>query len=242
MVEGENKGKVSPEAMRTMFGAIVHLVIRYARTRPKPFPRVALILDEATNAKLITNTEKEAAAECQKYRLDMTIMVQLLDFPTTQIRDGILANCIWHQWFYNASPYVIRKAADDLGANMDKDKIEAIRELKVGERWNKYRDKVWQDRGPELPDPYGLPGLTEKKIQQALEQMYQLPDYRDLTEQCHSNSTITETETTQYSNEPPTTSASPDISMNSSPADRLNTEDLYGSETENDEDCGSSEP
>lgn len=242
LVEGENKGKVSPEAMRAMFGAIVNLVIRYVRTRPKPFPRVALILDEATNARLITTTEKEAAAECQKYGLDLTIMVQLLDFPTTDIRDGILANCVWHQWFYNASPYVIRKASDDLGANLDKDKIESLRTLKVGERWNKFRDRVWQDRSPELPDPFGLPGLTEKKIDQALHEMYQLPEYRNLTELCLSNSTATENETTQSSNEPPRTSASPDILQNSSPADRLNTEDLFDSETDEDDDCESSEP
>ena len=47
--------------------------------------------------------------------LDLHVLVQSLNFPTSHITDGILTNCTRHEWMYAANAAVARKAADDLG-------------------------------------------------------------------------------------------------------------------------------
>lgn len=227
LVEGESKGNVSPDAMRAMFGALLNRIIRYVRTRPRPFPRVKVYLDEATNARLVTSFEKEAMAECQKYGLDLIVMVQMLDFPSTEITRGVLSNCLRHEWFFNANPDVIKKAAEDLGGTRDDDYMGQLRKLQVGERFIKERDRVWRDRAVLLPDPFGLPGLTEKKIEQAIVRMHESPDYRNLLElqACESTSQATRIATTPSSPEPRSTPVSQTTFPISSPAELLSIED-----------------
>jgi hypothetical protein len=177
LVEGASKGNVSYDAMRTMFGAISLRVIRYARIRQRAYPRTLLLMDEATNAGLVTDYEVQAMAECQKMGLDITVLVQLLDFPNSDITKGVLANCLRHEWFYNSSADVLRAAAADLGKSEHSDRADEIRHFIVGQRYVKERHRVWRDRAKLLPDPWGLPGLSEQKTQQALTEIYQSEDY-----------------------------------------------------------------
>ena len=67
-------------------------VISSTSSRPRPTPRVLLVLDEATNANLVgaAGHEVRALAECQKMGLDIHILVQSLNFPNSQIADGVL--------------------------------------------------------------------------------------------------------------------------------------------------------
>lgn len=243
LIEGESKGNVSPEAQRAMFGATLLNIIRYVRTRKSSYPRVRVYLDEANNARLITDAEKAALAECQKYGLDLIIMVQNLDFPSTEITKGVLSNCLRHEWFYNGNVDVLKKIHEDVGGDREFDVMGQVRQFKVGERVTKLKtndsERIWFDRAPLLEDPFGLPGLTNKKIDAAIAAMHQTSDYRNLMEQesCNTNSIITENETLPFSQTPGGTSALPPISQDISPADLLATDD-WG-DSPNDEDDGS---
>jgi len=173
----EGGGTVSDDAQRTVMGAIILHTIRYIRARPQPYPPVILVLDEATNADLIGESgyEMRAAAECQKMGLAIHTLVQSLNFPSTEITEGMLTNCLRHEWFFAANEAVVRKAAADLGG---KDYEEGLRSLKPGERYVKERNRVFREYVPMLDDPWGFPGLTKKKAQVALLQIEQRPEYR----------------------------------------------------------------
>jgi hypothetical protein len=213
LVEG---GAVSQLVLQTILGSIILQTIHYVRTRPRPTPRVLLVLDEATNANLVGAAGHEvcALAECQKMGLDIHVLVQSLNFPNCHITDGVLTNCIRHEWMYAANAAMARKAADDLG---NSDYEGRIRTLRVGQRFIKERDRVWFEEVPSLPNPWGFPQLAAKKTQRAIEEIRQRPEYGNLPCSIGANAT------TNSGDSPSGTSAAPDTSNDSSPARRRRT-------------------
>lgn len=189
LVEGSNDG-ISADAMQTIMGALVLKVINYVRRRSKSTPRVLLVLDEATNAQLVSTHEVKALAELQKKGLDCHVLVQLLDFPSARITEGVLSNAVRHEWYYNANPAVIRRAIEDLGLRAPKDASgkltddasSYIRSLEVGERWVKYRGKtrenIYRERVPKLRNPWVFPRLAKKKAFQALARIRKRTEYQ----------------------------------------------------------------
>jgi hypothetical protein len=189
LVEGSSDG-ISIDAMQTIMGALVLRVINYVRRRSKSTPRVLLVLDEATNAQLITGHEVRAMAELQKKGLDCHVLVQLLDFPSAKITEGVLSNAVRHEWYYNANQTVIRRALEDLGLRPPKDAdgkhvddaSSHMRSPEVGERWVKYRGKtrerVWRERVPELRNPWIFPRLARKRAWQALARIRKRPEFQ----------------------------------------------------------------
>jgi hypothetical protein len=211
LVEG---GPVSQPVLQTILGSIILQTIHYVRTRRFPSPRVLLVLDEATNANLVgaAGHEVRALAECQKMGLDIHILVQSLNFPSSYITDGVLTNCTRHEWFYAANAAVARKAAEDLGNT----ELEAtIRQLSVGQRYVKERTHTFFEVVPELPNLWVFPQLAERKVQRAIDLIRQRPEYGG-DDECPPGATAT----TPSSNLPPDTSAAADTSSATSPARR----------------------
>jgi hypothetical protein len=99
LVEGGYSG-VSDEARRTVMGGMILRTIQFIRTRRKASPRVLLVLDEATNAGLISQSgfECKAMAECQKWGLDFLTLVQQPNFPR-DVSQQIFSNCVRHEYF-----------------------------------------------------------------------------------------------------------------------------------------------
>jgi hypothetical protein len=181
------------------------------------YPRVLLVLDEATNANLVgaAGHEVRALAECQKMGLDIHVLVQSLNFPSAYITDGVLTNCTRHEWFYAANAAVARKAAEDLG---DPELEDVIRRLKLGQRYVKERDLVFHNDVPKLPNPWIYPQLAERKVQRAIAEIRRRPEYVG-DDECPPGATVTP----PSSNSPPGTSAAVDTSSVSSPARRRRT-------------------
>lgn len=231
LVEG---GPVSQPVLQTILGCLILQTIHYVRTRSRPYPRILLVLDEATNANLVgaAGHEVRALAECQKMGLDIHILVQSLNFPSSYVTDGVLTNCIRHEWFYAANAAVARKAAEDLG-NHDLETV--IRNLKVGERYVKDRDHVFCDQVPLLPDPWIFPKLAERKVQKAIARIRQRPEYGG-NDSCPPGTTVTP----PSDSSPPDTSAVAATSSDSSPARRRRTAGSKSSA--NKEPSGSSAP
>lgn len=174
----EGGGCISDDAQRTMMGAIILQTIRYVRSRTKPFPPVILVLDEATNANLIgaSGYEVRAIAETQKMGLAVHTLVQSLNFPSTEITEGMLTNCLRHEWFFAANEAVIRKAVADLGS---RETESELRNLQPGERFVKDRSRVFREYVPLLEDLWGFPGLGRKKAERALAEIKAMrPEYR----------------------------------------------------------------
>lgn len=218
IVEGGSEG-ISADAMRTIMGSLILQVIQHVRSRTMATPRVLLVLDEATNANLVSQHEVHALAECQKMGLDIHILVQLLDFPTSQIAAGVMTNCIRHDWFYASDPTVARKAADDLG--LSPEQASTIRQLRIGERYIKTRDGVRRDRVQMLSDPWVWSGLSLIKSKKALSRIRKRPEYLEVACQKEFHG---ETVTMKSSDGQHSMSAQPDTSSPSSRQNRQRTD------------------
>jgi hypothetical protein len=210
-------GAISQPVLQTILGSIILQTIHYVRARPYPYPRVLLILDEATNANLVgaAGHEVRALAECQKMGLDIHVLVQSLNFPSAYVTDGVLTNCTRHEWFYAANAAVARKAAEDLG-NVDYE--PQIRALGVGERYVKDRARVEFQAVPAIKQPWVFPQLAARKVRKAIEIIRKRPEYGG-PDECQPGVTVT----TTLSDSLPDTSAVPSISSDSSPARRRRT-------------------
>lgn len=222
LVEGGAHG-ISADTASTILGSIVLQVIHYARSRSKSVPRVLLVIDEATNANLIGGAghEVRALAELQKKGLDIHILCQSPSFPSAFVEDGVFTNCVEHHWFFAANDAVAQKAARDLG---DPEYRQRVRNLRRGERYVKWLNRVTFERITPLPDPWVFPGLADKKAYQALSEIRKRPEY--WSPACPSTPTSSTNDTTaasELSPSPTPTSASPATSLPSSPAERLRT-------------------
>lgn len=176
IVEGGSLGNVSFDAMRTMLGSVIHKVIHFVRNRPKPNPRIHLVIDEATNADLIGTYECRAMAETQKMGLDITMICQNLNFGSSFVQESILQNCMRHEWFYCGNAALAGIGASDLGSPEYKERLMT---LPRGGRFVKHHRRVNFEQVKELSDPWHFPGLTEKKTEAAIKQIQQRPEYQD---------------------------------------------------------------
>ncbi len=218
VVEGGSLGNLSDDAMRTMMGAGILQVIHYVRNRKRPYPRVRMAIDEATNANLIGLPETRAMAECQKMGLDIDILVQSPNFGSPFILDAVLTNCIRHEWFYAANSAVASTGAADLG---DPSYKSRLMQLQVGERFVKQHNKVYFERVQPLEDPWCFPGLAARKAGKALREIRARPEYQN-----------GEAVTVQSTNDSKSIPAPSSSSPTSSPALRLRTEGSPGSASE----------
>lgn len=176
IVEGGG-GSISEHVSHLILATIVMRTIQYVRTRPKPYPRVLLAMDEALNANLIgaSGFEARALAECQKMGLDCHLLIQTIGgFPTKFVQQNVMANCVRHEWYYNADPAIVSVAAADLG---DPSYAERIRHQQVGERCVKDGHRVFSERVPELVNPWAYPQLLERYAAESLQTIRQRPEY-----------------------------------------------------------------
>lgn len=220
IMQGGGMG-VSDDALGVCFGAIANLVNRFVRVRPKPWPRIMLVMDEATNCGLITTREMKLLAECRKWNLDMHIMVQQPDFPSTKIRSGVLSNTQIHNWYMCMNPDVQHIAASDLG---NPELKNVIGSLPTGHRYVKRRGVV-SDEQVKLPrDPWGLPGLAQKKAESALKRIRERSFYRSTTWSQQQLSTIGENDDASLNSGSDDIPATSTTTFQSSPVNRLITE------------------
>lgn len=114
ILDGSSRGNLSRDAASIMMGALILRVIRHCRTGAKS--RVVLVLDEAVSANLLGLYESQALSEAGKWGLEFHVLVQNpLGFPSDEIRDNVLQNCLRHEWFRQGSPDAARLAAEDVG-------------------------------------------------------------------------------------------------------------------------------
>ncbi len=214
----ERGDEIDDDAMRVIMGALVLLVIDHAKRRQKPFPRIRIYIDEATNARLVGEPELNGLAETNKNGLYYTILVQNLDFPGGS--DAVLQNCHRHEWFGCPHYDLARKAATDVESGLpptEESRAERIARLTTeimnlpaGWRWVKDRFGSRKEYVPMLENPWpAWPGLREEKLCQKLSEIYARPEYRKTGERSSPP-------TSEAGTLPP--SSWPD---DSSPADRL---------------------
>lgn len=181
IVEGGEGGALSPDAMRTMLGAIILKTLSYVRDRKTEYPHVTVALDEANNANLIGEAGHEirALAELRKYGLGMHVLVQLLDFSSTRIERGVLANCATRKYFNCSEPMTAIRLGADLGGSYDTQEAKTryykdgsswdapltvanpysneLRKLPVGECYVRRGAHTSRERITPLKDPFGVP-------------------------------------------------------------------------------------
>ncbi len=180
------RGDVGEETMRAIMGAIVLLVIDHVRRRKNPFPVIRVYIDEATNARLVGGPELRGIAELRKYGLFWTFLVQGLDFPGGP--DGVLQNCLLHEWFSCSNYELARKAATDIAAGLHRGDEESraqmierltaeIMNLKPGWRWVRDPSGSRKEYVPLLHSPWpDWPGLRAAKHSEKLQWIYARPE------------------------------------------------------------------
>jgi hypothetical protein len=172
-------GTLSPDAMRTMMGAVILKTLNFLRERKREFPHVTLALDEATNANLIGEAGHEVAAlaELRKYGLGMHILVQRLDFPSGIERD-VLTNCATRKYFQCPEPRTAMQLGADLGGTytthesktryykdgstwdapgtVENPFADDLRNLSRGECFIRRGNRNTRERITPLPDPFAV--------------------------------------------------------------------------------------
>lgn len=173
----ERGDEIGDDAMQAIMGAIVLLVIEFAKRRPRPYPPIRITIDEATNARLVGGPELRGLAETNKNGLYWTFLVQNLDFPGGA--DAVLQNTNRHEWYGCSFHELARKAATDVLAGLppgEQSRAERLDELtrdimtlKPGWRWVRDGDESWKEYVPLLENPWpDWPGLHAKKLETRL--------------------------------------------------------------------------
>jgi hypothetical protein len=209
---------IGDDTMRVIMGAIVLLVIDHAKRRPRPYPRIRIYIDEATNAGLVGRPELKGIAETSKNGLYWTFLVQNLDFPGGA--DAVLQNCLRHEWFGCPFHDLARKAATDVVAGLpagDQSRAERIASLTseimnlpAGWRWVRDASGSRKEYVPLLENPWpDWPGLREARLQEKLQWIHARPEY---------GAPATPPSSPSSHDTPPPESSSPE---GSSPAERL---------------------
>jgi len=183
IVEGGEGGALSPNAMKTMMGAIILKSLSFLSERKRKKPDLVLCLDEVNNYDLVGEAghEVKALATHRKYGLAMHIMTQRLDFPPG-ITDGVMTNC--DTKIYMRSPHV--KTANQLGADLgggyetqgtkthylrdgsswdSPDMIsnpfaDELRNFERGDCYTRRGNKNKKTRITPLPDPFDMQGRS----------------------------------------------------------------------------------
>ena len=168
-------------------GALDLLAIDHARSRAKPFPPIRVRIDEATNAKLVGRPELSSIAEDSKRGLYWDFYVQNLDFPGGL--DGVLQNCLRHEWFGCPFYDLARKAAVDVLSGLPRsmssraERLDSltneIMNLPPGWRWVRDPSGSRKEYVPLLEHPWSdWPGLREAKLREKLQWIYERPEYK----------------------------------------------------------------
>jgi hypothetical protein len=178
---------IGDDTMRTIMGAIVLLVVEHAKRRPQPHPPIRVVIDEATNARLVGAPELRGLAETNKNGLYWTLLVQNLNFPGGA-DDDVLQNCTRHEWF--GCPYhdLARKAAADVLAGLprgEQSRAERLAELTheimtlpPGWRWVRDASGSRKEYVPLLEQYPDWPGLREHKLMGTIQWIHSRTEYR----------------------------------------------------------------
>lgn len=183
----ERGDEIGDDTMRAIMGAIVLKTIEHAKQRPSPYPPIRIVIDEATNARLVGGPELRGIAETNKNGLYWEFLVQNLDFPGGS--DAVLQNCIRHEWYGCPHYDLARKAATDVVAGLPADertraeRIAALTDEIMGlaPGWRDVREKnrSWREYVPLLENPWpDWPGLREEKLREKLQWIHGRPEYR----------------------------------------------------------------
>lgn len=174
-------GDVGEDTTRIIMGAVILLVIDYAKHRASKAVPIRITIDEANNAALVGRPELKGLAETAKSGLYWSFLVQNLDFPGGA--DAVLQNCLVHHWYGSPFHDLARKAAVDVlpglprtdasRAERIEDLTHEIMTLKPGWRWTRDADGSRKEYVPLLEHPVPDWGnLREDKLQEKLCQIY----------------------------------------------------------------------
>ena len=98
------RGTADEDVTRTIIGGINLLVTEHCEGRPKPYPPVAVLLDECTNAGTAGDFEERKAGETRKFGLHWHFICQHPNFPNGP--DGFFQNC-QEKHFYRTGDYTL---------------------------------------------------------------------------------------------------------------------------------------
>lgn len=187
------RDKADEDVARTIIGGLGLNVTEHCESREEPWPPVAVILDECTNARTAGPFEERKAGETRKYGLHWWFLAQHDNFPGGS--EGFFQNC-QEQHFYRTANYTLaRKLATIVvsagGRRMDESRAEAIDRVTTelmtfspGERYVVGPRGVCREQVPMLKSkypPWNMKDgrtLAQAKKEEKLCRIYQRPEYK----------------------------------------------------------------
>lgn len=181
------RGSADEDVTRTIIGGLNLDVTEHCENRPEPYPPVAIILDECTNARTAGDFEQRKAGETRKRKLNWWFICQHPNFPGGA--DGYFQNC-QEKHFYRTGDYTLaRKLASFVAAAIDRgeasraetvDRIASdLMTFGPGWRYVVGPDGARKEKVPMLTSDFpDWPGLRQDKLEEKLCQIYSRPEYR----------------------------------------------------------------
>ena len=182
------RGTADEDVTRTIIGGINLLVTEHCEGRAKPYPPVAILLDETTNAGTAGDFEERKAGETRKYGLHWHFICQHPNFPNGP--ESFFQNC-QEKHFYRCGDYTLaHKLAAYIAAGWPRGEKESraavidsltsdLMHLKPGWRYVIGPGGTRKEYVPMLENPWpDWPGLREAKRKEKLCRIYSRPEYR----------------------------------------------------------------
>jgi len=217
------RGDADEDVTRIVMGGISQLVTQHCESRARPFPPMAIGLDECTNARTAGTFEEKKAGETRKYGLNWWFICQHPNFPNPE---GFFQNC-QEKHFYRTGDYTLaHKLAAFVASALPRDgetrasMIDSITtrlmNFKPGWRYVIGPRGAREEYVPMLKSPWpDWPGLREAKLREKLQWIYQRPEYRTPVTPSSGDD-----DTPDSSTSPDDTPSSASSSQPSSPAER----------------------
>ncbi len=182
------RGTADEDVTRTIIGGINLLITEHCENRPKPYPPVAILLDECTNANTAGDFEERKAGETRKFGLHWHFICQHPNFPNGP--EGFFQNC-QEKHFYRTGDYTLaHKLAAFVAAGMSRGEKQSRAEMidgitselmgfKPGWRYVVGPGGTRKEYVPMLVNPWpDWPGLRQAKREEKLCRIYSRPEYR----------------------------------------------------------------
>ena len=180
------RGDADEDVTRTIMGGINMIVTDHCENRPMPYPPVAMILDECTNARTAGPFEEKKAGETRKVGLHWWFICQHPNFPGGP--DGYFQNCQEKHFYRTGDHALARKLAGFVVGAMrrgEKSRAELTDEVVAdlmtfapGWRYVVGPNGSRKEYVPLLKNPWpDWPGLREAKLEEKLCRIHARPEY-----------------------------------------------------------------
>jgi hypothetical protein len=215
------RGTADEDVTRTIIGGLSLVVTEHCEGRLEPWPPVAVILEECTNARTAGPFEERKAGETRKYGQHWWFIAQHPNFPNGP--EGFFQNC-QEKHFYRTGDFTLARKLASFGVGATgrsgESRAEALDRVTTelmtfqpGERYVVGPGGVRRDRVEMLVSGWpDWPGLREAKKREIIEWSYRHPERRSVAIPSGGGASATASASSSAATPPPSSRSPADSS------------------------------